>query len=48
MTKPFKYIDFKNYSYCWVKYEGTFEKGLRHGKGILTLSNAEIFTGEWV
>ena len=41
------YLDFNELGDNWVKYEGYFKDGLRHGEGKLILTNAATFTGQW-
>lgn len=41
------YQDFSKVNNFWVKYEGGFVKGKKHGNGVLVLGNNEFFQGSF-
>jgi len=41
------YKDFRNLGKAWLRYEGEFRGGHKHGTGTLYLSNGEKYTGEF-
>jgi len=43
----FNYKDFRNLGKQWLRYEGEFKGGNKHGTGSLYLSNGEKYTGEF-
>ena len=47
MRKGLNYRNLVFYDAYWVKYEGTFKNGKKHGKGKMVQTNAEIFESTW-
>jgi len=43
----FNYRNLDQIENHWIKYEGEFRNGKRHGTGTLYLTNGEKFVGEW-
>ncbi len=41
------YVTFNLSKNNWIKFDGTFNEGLRHGLGILYLINDDVFSCEW-
>lgn len=47
MNHPFHYQDFSKVGNSWAHYKGSFVDDVRTGFGTLTLTNGEIFEGEF-
>jgi|JI6StandDraft_1071083.scaffolds.fasta_scaffold01941_23 hypothetical protein len=47
LQQTFDYRNLTKVGSYWNKYEGNFRNNKRHGKGKLTLTNNEIFEGEF-
>lgn len=41
------YNDFNEINSCWLKYEGEFHLGKKHGNGVLLFSNKEFYQGNF-
>mgnify|MGYP000922459573 FL=1 len=46
--EEFDYMNFDNIGNFWVKYDGEFRDDLKHGTGVLYLSNGDKFVGVFV
>lgn len=47
LKKDFNYLDFNQVGNYWIRYEGEFFEGKKHGHGTLLLSNGEKYEGEF-
>jgi hypothetical protein len=46
-TRGFAFEDFGKLERGWLKFQGEFSKGLKNGRGIIYLTNGEIFIGNF-
>ena len=47
MRKTLNFFNLVFYDAYWVKYEGSFKNGLKHGKGRMVHTNSEILEATW-